>query len=145
MPAAWADLRCCHVWIEEFVVFVTYSSNLQGRFSGFDSTRLLWSSIELNPAEYYFLVEGCGLVDGCFGPWVRLLSTVKELDSLCNGKSVEAHSITQVQLLAPGVMTNRSGLSVELLSEIRVQPGTEENPVYEFITGMGHIYTSSRK
>ena len=144
MPAAWADLRCCHVWIEEFVVFVTYSSNLEGRFRGIDSTRLFWSSIELNPADCYFLVEGCGLVDGCFGPWVRLLSNVKELDSLCKGESVEAHSITQVQLLAPAVMTKRSGLSVELLSEIRIQPGTECSPVYEFVTKFGQVYTCAR-
>lgn len=125
-------------------MFVTYSSNLQGRFSGIDSTRLLWSSIQLNPTDCYFLVEGCGLVDGCFGPWVRLLSNVNELDSLCKGGSAEAHSITQVQLLAPAVMTQRSGLSVELLSEIRIQPGTESSPVYEFVTKSGHVYTCAR-
>lgn len=134
-----------HTWFKEFVVLVTYSCNLQGRFGAVDSTRLLWNTVELNPSDCYFLVEGCGLVDGCFGPWARLISDVNELDSLCNGERVEVHSINQIQLLAPASMTRRSGLSMELLSEIRIQPGTEKSPVFEFVTETGRIYTSGQR
>ncbi|QHG68226.1 hypothetical protein [Pseudomonas putida] len=126
-------------------MFVTNGHALKGRFKADDSERLLWKAVELNPGSYYFLVEGCGLVDGSFGPWARLVSDVNDLDSLCKGERVEAHSINKIQLLAPAAMTKRSGLSVEVLSEIRIQPGTESCPVYEFVTSSGDVYTSARK
>ncbi|PKH14675.1 hypothetical protein BI292_05065 [Pseudomonas sp. 43NM1] len=104
---------------------------------------MIWKSVELNPVSYYFLVEGCGLVDGQFGPWVRLVSDVKELDLLCTGEGLEALNVNQVQLLAPSSMTKRAGLSMELLSEIRIKPGTESSPVYEFITKAGQHFESA--
>ncbi|WP_194787566.1 hypothetical protein [Pseudomonas sp. UFMG81] len=123
-------------------MFVTNGDALKGRFKAADSERLLWKAVELNPVSYYFLVEGCGLIDGCFGPWVRLVSDVKELDLLCAGQGPEALNVNHIQLLAPASMTNRAGVSMELLSEIRIKPGTESNPVYEFITKAGEVYTS---
>ncbi|WP_434588902.1 hypothetical protein J3Q09_14375 [Pseudomonas sp. R4-83] len=124
-------------------MFVTSGDALKGRFDAADNVRLLWKSVELNPVSYYFLVEGCGLVDGRFGPWVRLVSDVKELDLLCTGEGVEALSVNQVQLLAPASMTKRPGVSMELLSEIRIKPGTESNPIYEFITKAGQLFESA--
>ncbi|MFD2641137.1 hypothetical protein [Pseudomonas japonica] len=124
-------------------VFVTNANALAGRFKEAVSERLLWKSVELNPDIYYFLVEGCGLVDGCFGPWVRLVSDVKELDLLCAGQGPEALNVNHVQLIAPAAMTKRAGVSMELLSEIRIQPGTESSPVYEFITKAGQLFTSA--
>ncbi|RAI64747.1 hypothetical protein DOZ80_25085 [Pseudomonas fluorescens] len=126
-------------------MFVTNGDALKGRFNAADSVRLLWKSVELNPVSYYFLVEGCGLVDGRFGPWVRLVSDVKELDLLCAGEGLEELSVNQIQLLAPASMTKRAGVSMELLSEIRIQPGTESRPVYEFITKTGQLFTSAPK
>ncbi|WP_130929805.1 hypothetical protein [Pseudomonas sp. Sample_20] len=102
-------------------MFVTNGDALKGRFDAADNVRLLWKSVELNPVSYYFLVEGCGLVDGRFGPWIRLVSDVKELDLLCTGDGPEALSVNQVQLLAPASMTKRAGVSMELLSEIPVR------------------------
>lgn len=124
-------------------MFVTNGDALKGRFNAADNVRLLWKSVELNPVSYYFLVEGCGLVDGRFGPWVRLVSDVKELDLLCTGEGLEALSVNQVQLLAPASMTKRAGVSMELLSEIRIKPGTESSPVYEFITKAGQLFESA--
>jgi hypothetical protein len=124
-------------------VFVTNGDALKGRFDSADNVRLLWKSVELNPVSYYFLVEGCGLVDGRFGPWVRLVSDVEELDLLCAGEGVEALSVNQVQLLAPASMTKRAGVSLESLSEIRIKPGTESSPVYEFITKAGQLFESA--
>lgn len=124
-------------------MFVTNGDALKGRFDAADNVRLLWKSVELNPVSYYFLVEGCGLVDGRFGPWIRLVSDVKELDLLCTGDGPEALSVNQVQLLAPASMTKRAGVSMELLSEIRIKPGTERSPVYEFITKAGQLFESA--
>ena len=84
-------------------VFVTSGDALKGRFNAADSVRLLWKSVELNPVSYYFLIEGCGLVDGRFGPWVRLVSDVNELDLLCAGEGFEALSVTHIQLTASPV------------------------------------------
>lgn len=126
-------------------MFVTNGDAQKGRFKAADSERLLWKAVELDPVSYYFLVEGCGLVDGCFGPWVRMVSDVEELDLLCTGEGGVALSVNKIQLLAPPSMTKRSGLSMELLSEIRIQPGTEKSPVFEFVTETGRIYTSGQR
>lgn len=124
-------------------VFVTNGDALKGRFKAADNERLLWKAVELNPVSYYFLVEGCGLVDGCFGPWVQLVSDVNELNLLCTEQGPEALNVNQIQLLAPASMTKRAGVSMELLSEIRIKSGTESSPVYEFITKSGEVYTSA--
>ncbi|MNR09244.1 hypothetical protein D3C85_1254390 [compost metagenome] len=109
-----------------------------------DSLRMLWKSASLNPDDYYFVVEGCGLVDGCFGPWARLVSSVDEVDSLCKGGQVDTLSVNKIQLLAPPAMTKQSGFSMQLLSEIRIKEGSEARPIYEFVTQNGQIYSSAR-
>jgi hypothetical protein len=71
------------------------------------------------------------------------VSDVNELELLCAGEGLEALSVNQIQLIAPASMTKRAGVSMELLSEIRIQPGTESRPVYEFITKAGQVFTSA--
>ena len=126
------------------VVLVTNRAKLQGQFLAQDSLRLLWKSACLNRDSYYFVVEGCGLVDGAFGPWVRLVSSVDEVDSLCRGGQVDALNVNKIQLLAPPAMTKQSGFSMQPLSEIRIKEGSAASPVYEFVTQNGQIYSSSR-
>ena len=125
-------------------VFVTNGDALKGRFKADDSERLLWKAVELNPASYYFLVEGCGLVDGCFGPSVRLLSSVEVVDSLCKGGTAEFLSVNKIQLMAPPSMTKQNEFSMQVLSEIRIQKGSQPNPIYEFVTRDGQVYSSAR-
>ena len=125
-------------------MLVTKRAELQGRFLAQDSLGLLWNSASLNPDSYYFVIEGCGLVDGCFGPSVRLVSSVEEVDSLCTGGAVDFLSVNKVQLIAPPSMTKQTEFSMQLLAEIRVKDGSEENPIYEFVTRDGHIYSSAR-
>ncbi|MFG0528991.1 hypothetical protein ACF8FB_01390 [Pseudomonas sp. yb_2] len=98
----------------------------------------------MNPDNYYFVVEGCGLVDGRFGPWVRIVSNVEEVDSLCKGGTAETLSVNKIQLIAPPSMTRRSELSMQLLSEIRIKPGSQTRPVYEFVTHDGQVYSNQR-
>ncbi|MNE57204.1 hypothetical protein D3C80_1521550 [compost metagenome] len=74
---------------------------------------------------------------------MRLVSDLKELDLLCAGQGPEALNVNHVQLIAPAAMTKRAGVSMELLSEIRIQPGTQGSPIYEFITNAGEVYTSA--
>lgn len=125
-------------------MLITNRAKLQGQFLAQDSLRLLWKSASLNPDSYYFVVEGCGLVDGSFGPWVRLVSSVDEIDSLCKGDQVDTLSVNKIQLVAPPSMTHQSEFSMQLLSEIRIKEGSEASPVYEFITQKGHIYSSAK-
>lgn len=125
-------------------MLVTNRAKLQGQFLAQDSLRLLWTSASLNPDSYYFVVEGCGLVDGSFGPWVRLVSSVDEVDSLCRGGQVDTLRVNKIQLLAPPEMTKQSGFSMHPLSEIRIKEGSAVNPVYEFLTQNGQIYSSTK-
>jgi hypothetical protein len=125
-------------------VLVTNSAKLQGQYLAQDSLRLLWNSASLNPDSYYFVVEGCGLVDGSFGPWVRLVSSVDEVEFLCKGGQVDTLNVNKIQMLAPPAMTKQSGFSMQPLSEIRIKEGSEARPVYEFVTKNGQIYSSAR-
>lgn len=125
-------------------MLVTNRAKLQGQFLAQDSLRLLWASASLNPDSYYFVVEGCGLVDGSFGPWVRLVSSVDEVDSLCRGEQVDTLRVNKIQLLAPPEMTKQSGFSMHPLSEIRIKEGSAVSPVYEFLTQNGQIYSSTK-
>ena len=122
----------------------TNRAELQGQFAAVDDVRLLWRSAGLNPDSYYFVVEGCGVVDGCFGPWVRIVSNVEEVDSLCKGSRPEALSVNKIQLVAPPSMTRSSEFSMQLLSEIRIKEGSEPRPIYEFVTHDGQVYSSAR-
>lgn len=126
-------------------MLVTKRTELQGQFEAYDSLRLFWNSVNLNPLEYYFVVEGSGLVDGCFGPSVRLVSGVEQVDSLCKGQAAEFLSVNRIQLIAPPSMTNLKEFSMQLLSEIRIKEGSESNPVYEFVTPEGQVYSSARR
>lgn len=128
------------------VVLVTKRAELQGQFLAQDSLRLLWKSASLNPDSYYFVIEGCGLVDGCFGPSVRLVSSVAEIDTLYKGDAADFLSVNKVQLIAPPSMTKQPEFSMQLLKEIRIKDGSEDeaNPVYEFVTRSGQIYSSER-
>ncbi|KGK23461.1 hypothetical protein GT93_00880 [Pseudomonas plecoglossicida] len=105
---------------------------------------MLWNSASLKPENYYFIVEGSGLVDGCIGPSVRLVSSVQEVESLCKGDTVDFLSVNKVQLIAPPSMTKQNEFSMQLLSEIRIVEGTQPNPVYEFVTFNGRVYSSAR-
>jgi hypothetical protein len=127
-------------------VFFTKQAELQGQFLAHDSLRLLWNSASLNPDSYYFVIEGCGLVDDGFGPSVRLVSSVAEVDALCKGDAVDFLNVNKVQLIAPPSMTNQSEFSMQLLTEIRIKEGSEgqAHPVYEFVTRSGQIYSSAR-
>lgn len=125
-------------------VLVTNRTDLKGQFLAPDSLCLLWNSASLKPENYYFIVEGCGLVDGCIGPSVRLVSSVQEVDCLCRGDAVDFLSVNKVHLLAPPSMTKQSEFSMQLLSEIRIQKGSQPNPVYEFVTRDGQVYSSAR-
>ncbi len=125
-------------------MLVTNRAKLQGQFLAQDSLRLLWKSASLNPDSCYFVVEGCGLVDGAFGPWIRLVSSVDEVDSLCRGGQVDTLRVNKIQLLAPPEMTKQSGFSMHPLSEIRIKEGSAVSPVYEFVTQNGQIYSSTK-
>ncbi|WP_052110526.1 hypothetical protein [Pseudomonas plecoglossicida] len=125
-------------------MLVTNRTDLKGQFLAPDSLRLLWNSASLKPENYYFIVEGSGLVDGCIGPSVRLVSSVQEVESLCKGDTVDFLSVNKVQLIAPPSMTKQNEFSMQLLSEIRIVEGTQPNPVYEFVTFNGRVYSSAR-
>ena len=105
---------------------------------------MLWNSASLNPEGYYFVIKGCGLVDGCFGTSVQMVSSVEQVESLRNRYAVDFLSVNKVQLIAPPSMTKQTEFSMQLLAEIRVKDGSEENPIYEFVTRDGHIYSSAR-
>ncbi|KKX58206.1 hypothetical protein PU99_26145 [Pseudomonas putida] len=105
---------------------------------------MLWKSASLNPDSYYFVVEGCGLVDGSLGPWVRLVSSVDEVDSLCRGEQVDTLSVNKIHLIAPPSMTKQAGISIQPLSDIRIKEGSEASPVYEFVTQNGQVYSTAR-
>jgi hypothetical protein len=126
-------------------VLVTKQIELQGQFKAYDSLRLFWNSVSLNPLEFYFVVEGSGLVDGCFGPSVRLISGVEQVDSICKGGAPEFLSVNRIQLIAPPSMTNLEGFSMQLLSEIRIKECSDSKPIYEFVTRTGQVYSSARE
>lgn len=125
-------------------MLVTKRTELQGQFLAEDSLRLLWNSASLNADCYYFVVEGFGLVDGAFGPSVRLVTSVEVVDSLSKGDTAEFLSVNKIQLMAPPSMTKQNEFSMQVLSEIRIQEGSEPNPIYEFVTRDGQVYSSGR-
>lgn len=125
-------------------MLVTKRTELQGQFLAEDSLRLFWNSASLNADCYYFLVEGFGLVDGALGPSVRLVWSVEVVDSLCKGGAMEFLSVNRIQLVAPPSMTKQNEFSMQVLSEIRIQEGSQPKPIYEFVTRDGQVYSSAR-
>jgi len=105
---------------------------------------LLWNSASLNADSYYFIVEGSGFVDGCLGPSMSIVSSVEAVDSLCKGGTAEFLSVNKIQLMAPPSMTKQNEFSMQVLSEIRIQKGSQPNPIYEFVTRDGQVYSSAR-
>lgn len=132
----------CDRW--DLGVLVTNRTDLKGQFLAPDSLRLLWNSANLNPESYYFIVEGSGLVGGRLGPSMRLVSSVEVVDSLCKGDAIDFLSVNKIYLLAPASITEQNELSMQLLSEIRIQEGSQPKPVYEFVTRDGKVYSSAR-
>ncbi len=125
-------------------MLVTKRADLQGQFLAPDHLRLLWDSASLSADSYYFIVEGSGFVDGCLGPSLRIVSSVEAVDSLCKGDAVEFLSVNKVQLIAPPSMTKQNEFSMQVLSEIRIQEGSQPHPIYEFVTRDGKVYSSAR-
>ncbi|ESW37634.1 hypothetical protein O164_22725 [Pseudomonas taiwanensis SJ9] len=123
---------------------VTKRDDLQGQFLAPDHLRLLWNSASLNADSYYFIVEGSGFVDGCLGPSMSIVSSVEAVDSLCKGGTAEFLSVNKIQLMAPPSMTKQNEFSMQVLSEIRIQKGSQPNPIYEFVTRDGQVYSSAR-
>lgn len=100
--------------------------------------------MDISRCEYSFLVEGMGLEDGDFRPVAHLVTDVETVQMMREAEQGEFLIVTNIHLILPPAKREQGAYAMELLSEIRIQPGTEENPVYEFITGTGHIYTSAR-
>ncbi|MDH0042801.1 MULTISPECIES: hypothetical protein [Pseudomonas] len=123
---------------------MTKRDDLQGQFLAPDHLRLLWNSASLNADSYYFIVEGSGFVDGCLGPSMSIVSSVEAVDSLCKGGTAEFLSVNKIQLMAPPSMTKQNEFSMQVLSEIRIQKGSQPNPIYEFVTRDGQVYSSAR-
>lgn len=128
-----------------YTLLVTNQAELRGQFQAHDSLRMLWNSASLDPTGYYFVVEGSGVTDAGVGPTVRLVSSVEAVEALCKGSSPEFLSVNRVQLIAPPAMTKQPEISMQLLSEIRVEEGSEADPVYVFVTRDGQIFTSARR
>ena len=126
------------------VVFVTYENELQGQFNAPESARLLWKSVDVSLCEYSFLIEGVGFQDGRIGPVTRHVADVHTLQRMQAAEEGNLLSIYRVQLIAPPSMNNHGRYSMDVLAEIRIVPGTEERPVYEFLTEDGQLYSSAR-
>jgi hypothetical protein len=105
---------------------------------------MLWKSVDISRCEYSFLIEGMGLEDGGFSPVAHLVTDVETVQMMRAAEQGEFLIVTNIHLILPPTKREQGAYAMELLSEIRIQAGTEENPVYEFITGTGHIYTSAR-
>lgn len=126
-------------------MFVTYNSDLQGQFNAPESVRMLWRSVDISRCEYSFLIEGMGLEDGCIGPVAHLVTDVTSIQMMRAAEAGNFLSVSKIHLIQSPAKNNQGSYTMEPLSEIRIQAGTEENPVYEFVTDVGRIYTSARQ
>ena len=124
-------------------VFLTNSDDLKGRFKIGDSDVLFWKSINLSNCTYTFLVEGVGLNGGVLGPTAHLVSDVATVKVLLEEGCPEMMDIHQIYVIPPQSL-RKTGCSMEPLSQIRTRAGSVRAPVYEFITGTGHIFTSDQ-
>jgi hypothetical protein len=128
-----------------FAVFVTYNSELQGQFKVPESVRMLWRSVDISRCEYTFLIEGMGWEDGCIGPVAHLVTDVSTIQMMRAAEVGNFLSVSKIHLIQPPAKNNQGSYTMEPLSDIRIQAGTERNPVYEFVTDVGRIYTSARQ
>ena len=106
---------------------------------------MLWRSVDISRCEYSFLIEGMGFEDGCIGPVAHIVTDVTTIQMMRTAEAGNFLGVNKIHLIQPPAKNNQSSYTMELLSEIRIQAGTEENPVYEFITDAGRIYTSVRQ
>ncbi|PVZ42505.1 hypothetical protein N430_01118 [Pseudomonas sp. CC120222-01a] len=125
-------------------MLVTYGSELMGQFNAPDGARMLWRTVDISRCEYSFLIEGMGLEDGCIGPVAHLVTDVPTVQKMRNAEIGNFLSVSKIHLITPSDKNRHGSYAMELLSEIRMQPGTEARPVYEFVTQNGHIYSSAR-
>lgn len=125
-------------------VFVTYSNDLQGQFRVPEATRMLWRSVDISRCEYSFLIEGMGIEDGCIGPIAHLVKDVPTVQMMQTAELGNFLSVSKIHLITPSEKNGGGSYAMELLSEIRVQAGTESRPVYEFITQGGQVYSTAR-
>ncbi|WP_429433024.1 hypothetical protein [Pseudomonas sp. BS3782 TE3695] len=105
---------------------------------------LFWATVNLSRCSFSFLIEGIGLDEGSIGPIARLVSDVDIVKAAYNGDSSVFMHVNKVHLITSPMMNEQTGYVMEVLAEIRLQPGTEVHPVYEFVTDAGRIYTSAR-
>jgi len=124
-------------------VFLTNSEELQGRFKIGESDILFWKSINLSNCTYTFLVEGVGMSAGTLGLTAHLISDVATVKALWEEGCPELLGVHQIYVIPPRSF-RKAGRSMEPLSEIRMLAGSERDPVYEFITDTGHIFTSDQ-
>ncbi|MNJ29343.1 hypothetical protein D3C77_239050 [compost metagenome] len=125
-------------------VFVTYGNELQGQFNAPEGVRMLWNSVDISLREYSFLVEGMGLQDGRFEPVAHLVDDVPTLQLMQSAEKANLLNVSKIHLITPPSRNNHGRYAMEVLAEIRIVPGTEERPVYEFLTEEGRIYSCAR-
>ena len=126
-------------------MFVTYNSELQGQFKAPESVRMLWRSVDISRCEYSFLIEGMGWEDGCIGPVAHLVTDVSTIQMMRAAEVGNFLSVSKIHLIQPPATNNQGSYTMEPLSDIQIQAGTERSPVYEFVTDVGRIYTSARQ
>ncbi|WP_449636756.1 hypothetical protein [Pseudomonas sp.] len=108
-----------------------------------ENVRMLWRSIDISRCEYSFLIEGMGLEDGRIGPVAHLVTDVETVQMMRSSEEGNFLIVNNIHLILPSAKSNQGSYTMELLSEIRIQAGTEGNPIYEFVTGEGYVYTSA--
>lgn len=126
-------------------MFLTNRSELQGTFMVGADALQFWNTVSLNCCSYSFLIEGIGLGEDGIGPVAKLVSDVRTVQEACNGGNPGFMYVNHVQLITSPLMNDQRGWAMEVLAEIRLQPGTEARPVYEFVTEAGRVYTSVRQ
>lgn len=124
-------------------MFVTYGNELQGQFNAPDGSRMLWKSVDVSLRAYSFLVEGMGLQDGRIGPVAHLVDDVPTLQMMQSAETSNLVNVSKIHLITPPSKNEHGKYSMEVLAEIRILAGTEEKPVYEFLTEGGRLYTSA--
>jgi len=125
-------------------VFLTNRSELRGTFVKRPDALLFWDTVNLSRCNFSFLIEGMGFDEDCIGPIARLVSDVEIVKAAYNCDSSVFMHVNKVHLITSPMMNAQTGYVMEVLAEIRLQPGTEAHPVYEFVTDAGRIYTSAR-
>ncbi|QPG63836.1 hypothetical protein HFV04_003425 [Pseudomonas sp. BIGb0427] len=99
--------------------------------------------MDVSLREYSFLVEGMGLQDGRLEAVAHLVDDVPTLQVMQSAEKLNLLNVSKIHLITPPSRNNHGRYAMEVLAEIRVVPGTEERPVYEFLTEDGRIYSSA--